>query len=111
MPNPRYLAGRAFEYKRKKYYESLGTTVLRTAGSQGPFDLIVIFPGSHVRLVQCKRCKTEAQATRINNKFIENPPIKYGPYTQVIDIYVTDTKNVSSGVYGPSEFWSLGDEG
>lgn len=42
MANKNYRAGRAFEYRVAKTYRDLGYTVLRTAGSHGPFDLIAI---------------------------------------------------------------------
>ncbi len=42
MANKNYIAGRNFEYKVKKYYESKGFTVLRTSGSHGFADLIAV---------------------------------------------------------------------
>ncbi len=53
MPNKNYLAGRRFEWKVRKVLEAQGWTVMRTAGSKGPVDLIAVQPG-RVQFVQCK---------------------------------------------------------
>ena len=55
MPNKNYISGRNFEYRVKKYLESKGYLVFRTAGSHSIADLIVFprTPGKPV-LIQCK---------------------------------------------------------
>lgn len=42
MPNPKYIKGRAFEYKIMKELEKDGYTCFRTAGSHSPIDIIAI---------------------------------------------------------------------
>lgn len=69
MPNKNYQAGVRFERERKLYWESLGYTVLRTAGSHGAFDLIALHHGRDPVGVQCKRVSTLAEARRVVGKF------------------------------------------
>lgn len=57
MANKNYLRGRRLEYKIKHDYEREGWTVMRTAGSHGPYDLIairVISGKVNIHLIQCK---------------------------------------------------------
>ena len=54
-----YERGRNFEYRVKKFFESLGYFVVRSAGSHTMCDLVCLKPDlldmcSTVRLVQCK---------------------------------------------------------
>jgi Holliday junction resolvase len=70
MPNRNYQRGRAFEYKVKKHYESLGWFVVRAAGSKGPADLLAVpgwdDPAIGVMTIQCKtRRPTEADKTKL----------------------------------------------
>ncbi|MBI3764145.1 MAG: hypothetical protein HY260_20075 [Chloroflexi bacterium] len=51
--NHNYRKGARLEQKARKLLESLGYTVIRSAGSKGPADLIAIGP-THVRLIQVK---------------------------------------------------------
>ena len=88
MPNKNYLAGRRLEWQRKKHYENMGYTVLRSAGSHGPFDLTVIDPGGSVILIQLKRVKDAATASRLCREFEKNPPLLLGDYTQVLEVYI-----------------------
>jgi len=84
MPTTNYERGRAYEYKIKKQLEGEGWTVVRTAGSHGPFDLISIkitgdtpycercqcnyqdtyLPTRQIRLIQCKSGKTKKGAIK-----------------------------------------------
>ena len=48
-----YARGRAFEYRVKKFYESKGFFVVRSAGSHSPVDLIA-FHYAGVWFIQCK---------------------------------------------------------
>ena len=50
----RYDTGRRLEYKAKKELEALGYTVVRSAGSKGPFDLVAIGEND-IRLIQVKK--------------------------------------------------------
>ena len=53
MVNKNYRAGRRFEYEVKKYFEKLGYTVFRTAGSHGIADVIAV-KDDDTLLIQCK---------------------------------------------------------
>lgn len=55
MPNKNYISGRNFEYRVKKYLESKGYFVLRSAGSHTPVDLLAVHPiYYHILVIQCK---------------------------------------------------------
>lgn len=54
MPNANYLRGRRFEWRVRDQLRKMGWTVLRTAGSKGPVDLVAVKAGSPVAFVQCK---------------------------------------------------------
>lgn len=55
MPNAKYLAGRNAEYRAKRALIAHGYhTVIRAAGSKGPFDLIGLGK-TYIALVQVKR--------------------------------------------------------
>lgn len=97
-----YERGRAFEYKRRDFYlkEKAFLMVLRTAGSHGPYDLVGIGPSGGVHLIQCKRCKTKAEAERLIKAFKTSPPLvpKFrSGFVQLIDVYVEDTREVLTG--------------
>ena len=49
-----YKSGRYFEYELKKRYEKQGAYVIRSAGSHGLADLIVIYRDKKPLLVQVK---------------------------------------------------------
>ena len=75
-PNKNYLAGRRFEYERKKAWETTGYTVLRTAGSHGFADLVAVRSGGHVTFIQCKIVSTMAELERLIVDFRNNPPLQ-----------------------------------
>lgn len=52
-----YSRGRAYEYKAKQQLEAEGYTVIRAAGSHGPYDLIAFRGSQPVRCIQVKRTK------------------------------------------------------
>lgn len=59
MVNKNYTRGRRFEYRVKKFFEDLGFYVVRSAGSKGVADLVVVKRDCsgmccRVGLVQCK---------------------------------------------------------
>ncbi len=76
MPNRNYLAGRRFEYRAMQELKECGYTVMRTAGSHGPFDIIAIHTQAPhvVEMVQCKIVDTPAAASRMEKHFRKNPP-------------------------------------
>lgn len=67
MVNKNYRSGRAKEYRIKKQYEKAGMIVLRTAGSHGFADLIVIDKNKKtISFIQCKpNNASEALKTRL----------------------------------------------
>ena len=71
-PNRNYIKGRKLEYELKKMYEELGCTCLRTAGSHGFADLVVINKAG-VMFVQAKVCKSETEAKRMITRFKKSP--------------------------------------
>jgi len=54
IPNKNYVKGANFERTVKKFYESIGFLVFRTAGSHSPADLIAFSPSERPILIQCK---------------------------------------------------------
>ena len=70
MPNLRYIAGRAKEYREAKKLREQGFLVIRSAGSHSPIDLIAIMEppcmsleaqnlfGGLIRLIQVKGGKS-----------------------------------------------------
>ena len=83
MPNPRYEAGRAYEYKVMNRLKAEGYICMRSAGSHGHFDVIAIKPGNltaftrtydkgfrvpgEIKLIQCK---TGVTAKRARDKVV-----------------------------------------
>jgi hypothetical protein len=65
MPNPRYIAGRAYEYKAKRKLEEAGYHVIRAAGSHGKYDLMAVHEGFPVRCIQVKRVQKEGAMKRL----------------------------------------------
>lgn len=98
MPNANYLSGRRFEYERMDYYRQLGQTVMRTAGSHGPYDLIALDSRrAIVTLVQCKVVTNVSAAKRLIQKFRLQPPLP--PMTnihQTLEVKVKGSKEVLS---------------
>lgn len=98
-----YERGRNFEYQRMRHYKSLGYTVVRSAGSHSPIDLVAIHPEDSVILIQCKRVKTQSQADRMLKDFNKHPPLKVRnsqtadpTYVQRLEVYVSDLRQVVS---------------
>jgi len=61
MTNKNYNSGRAFEYRVKKFLESKGYYVLRSAGSHSPIDLLAVHKRNHdCLLIQCKHGSAKA---------------------------------------------------
>lgn len=54
MPNPKYVAGVAFELKVQLVLETQGYTVTRSAGSKGEVDLVAV-NRAYCLHIQCKR--------------------------------------------------------
>lgn len=76
MPNKNYQTGVRFERERLKHYQALGQLVLRTAGSHGAYDLVVV-DDRHavVSLIQCKVVGELATARRLLDSFRSRPPL------------------------------------
>lgn len=76
--NRNYNRGRAYEYKAKKALELEGWTVIRAAGSHGPYDLIAFKDGQKVLCIQVKATKEAAAIKllerRFSDQFDENDP-------------------------------------
>lgn len=67
-----YSKGRAYEYKAKKLLEEQGYTVLRTAGSHGPWDILAFRdPCEPVRCIQIKSVKSERQRKKLLGDFLD----------------------------------------
>jgi len=49
-----YERGRKWEWAVKEQFEKEGCLVCRSAGSKGVCDLMVLFPGGMVFLIECK---------------------------------------------------------
>ena len=54
MPNKGYIKGANFERAIKKTFEESGHFVVRSAGSKGPADLVVVNKLGDVTLIQCE---------------------------------------------------------
>lgn len=60
MPNRNYVSGRFLEYSEKKFLESKGYLVIRSAGSHTPVDLFAAHEKNKLRLlIQCKKSKNK----------------------------------------------------
>lgn len=91
--NRNYTLGRAFEYKRKKFWESIGWTVVRSAGSHSFADLVLLHPEVAPVTVQCKRCTSEAEAKRLCKAFkAATTPTKY--YGQLLECWVVGQNKI-----------------
>jgi len=53
-----YHIGARFERKVKKWLESQGWWVIRSAGSKGPVDLVAYKEGPKLLFIQCKKGKS-----------------------------------------------------
>ena len=55
MPNANYIKGRRKEYEIMNDAKAKGLIAVRTAGSHGPFDVIIIHPYAKIiEFIQCK---------------------------------------------------------
>lgn len=64
--------GARLERKSKQLLEDCGYTVIRAAGSKGPFDLIA-FNGGCIRLIQIKANRKPGPAEREQMSMVEHP--------------------------------------
>ena len=84
-----YQSGVRFERERKAAYEDLGYTVLRTAGSHGPYDLVCVREGYAVLLIQCKLVKDETTAKRTYRQWVTPLPLDADRhYVQLLEIRI-----------------------
>ena len=93
-----YTKGRVYEYKAKKQLEAEGYTVIRAAGSHGPWDLIAMRGEEPVRCIQIKRTKAINGHKTILNQFKRNQRGKLGFTTYREEMWVW---------YGGSWFYSF----
>ena len=68
MPNPMYEKGRRAEYQAKKELEADGFTVIRSAGSKSPIDLVGI-DFNIIKLIQVKAGKNNG--LKLNSEDLE----------------------------------------
>lgn len=94
MSNKNYIKGRAFEYKRMKAWERNGYTVLRTAGSHGFADLVAVKRTYPVEFIQCKVCKTNAEAQRLINAFATAANLHSPHFHESIEVWVSETREL-----------------
>lgn len=81
MPNANYRAGRALEYRVMRELRDAGHTVMRTAGSHGPADLIALaVDNGPVMLIQCKRSSSVSAQRGLARKFMSKPPLQKSPH-------------------------------
>lgn len=96
-PNKNYTAGRAFEYKRKKYWTEQGYDVIRASGSHGPYDLVALRAGTPTLAIQCKRCTKESEANSLLREFRKNPPLAPNKYFhQRMEVQVKGSSEILS---------------
>jgi uncharacterized protein with GYD domain len=67
--NANYMRGRRAEYAAKKLLESWGATVIRAAGSKGPYDLIAVREPDKVLGVQIKATSSKTVARGLLKAF------------------------------------------
>lgn len=98
MPNHNYEAGRRFEYERLNHYRDLGYCALRTAGSHGKYDLVIVdSERSLVTLIQCKVVQNLSTGKRLMDDFRSNPPlIPMRGVHQCLEVKVRGSKEVHS---------------
>lgn len=75
MPNKNYEKGVRFEREIIKALKENGATCLRTAGSHGFADIVVITPLKTIEFIQAKVTESETTAERMLKKFREAPPL------------------------------------
>ena len=62
MPNKNYKRGRTLEYDVKALLEQGGYTVVRSAGSHSPFDLVAVKEtAGQVKEIWLLQCKVESK--------------------------------------------------
>lgn len=75
MPNPNYLAARKMEQERVNHYRALGFDASRSAGSKGPWDVVVIdWKRGITTAISCKIVDSLTEANRIMRNFRAKPP-------------------------------------
>ena len=73
MPNANYRSGARLERLARAQLERNGFTVVRSAGSKGPVDLVA-WDGVCVRLIQVKSEGGATKATLARLKALQRPP-------------------------------------
>jgi len=81
-----------------KAWRKAGYTVVRTAGSHGPWDIVAVRSDRPSECIQCKRVENEAIALRLIKEFKANPLLNpSGYFHQVIEVYCSATREVLRG--------------
>lgn len=96
--NRNYNKGVRFERKRLNHYKALGKCALRTAGSHGAFDIVVVDDARGVvTLIQCKVVSDDGAAKRLLAAFRRNPPLQQMTNIhQTLEVKVTGSTEVHS---------------
>lgn len=98
MGNANYQKGVRFERERLKHYAAMGRCALRTAGSHGAFDIVVVDDSfGVVTLIQCKVTSDDSTAKRLLAAFRRDPPLKQMMNIhQTMEVKVTGSTEVQS---------------
>lgn len=96
--NSNYIKGRRFEYERMKHWKELGYDVVRTAGSHGPWDLVVVdSKRGIVTLIQCKVVEDNATARRLLENHRQSPlHLPMQKVHQTLEVKVKGSKEIHS---------------
>jgi Holliday junction resolvase len=100
MANRNYERGVRWERELKAKWEEKGYTVVRTAGSHGPWDLVAIHPERPVELIQCKVLKYggSKQAYMMIRKFKQDPPLAPSKfYHQTMAVKAMGDNSITEG--------------
>lgn len=100
MPNKNYLAGRRFEYRVRNYFRKQRYTVLRTAGSKGPVDLIAIPEEGKdpILFVQCKNRRPTMAETAALRTFAERAVREQPPGVPVVQVLLAFPLHDGKGI-------------
>jgi hypothetical protein len=98
LANKNYQKGVRFERERLKHYAAMGRCALRTAGSHGAFDIVVVDDAHGIcSLIQCKVTSDHRTAERLLAAFRDNPPLKrMKGIHQTMEVKVTGSMEVHS---------------
>ena len=84
MKNKHYVKGRKKEYKVVNEARDKGQLAYRTAGSHGPFDVIVI--DSHSKVIHLVQCKPDSMTSTAKDKLYQENMHLEGTYLVYFDV-------------------------